>query len=144
MLLRRRRSSLLKFVLVLLFVWISALVYYNTTSSQGIQQLELHLPSSQALRPPITVLFNTRWQGPEAGLHPSRDRQLQNEVWMGQEKLKKLLSEGSKQDQPKLKYSDEDLKAYDEQTQKLIKVGLIIPKWNNKDEEPEHPGAPGE
>jgi len=72
-----------------------------------------------------------------------RDRKLQEKFRQGQAKLQELL-DGKRTVATAGQAASVDVSQYDPQTAGLIRLGLIIPKWNISHEVTEHYGAPGE
>jgi len=71
-----------------------------------------------------------------------RDRELQEQFRRDQTRLRELL-DGRKTTTVGSALPAIDLQKYDPQTASLIRVGLIVPKWNISKEVPEHAGAAG-
>ena len=146
---KRRRGVVLKCAALMAAFWFGFAIYVNSVarsaddsrvepkerqSAHGDRGAEAE---QRRVTPPID------WLPGRDDDRAKRDRELQERFRRDQEKLQELLRDG-RRTPAAVSTAAADLRKYDPQTASLIRLGLIIPKWNISEERPEHLGAPGD
>ena len=141
---KRRRGLVVKCAVLIGAFWLGFAIYANTVARlyddgrsvnrdaqrNGGTLTEHHTPTLQP----------HRWRNEPENDDTKRDRELQEQVRRDQVQLQQLLDGRTA---PVVPLQTPDLQQYDPQTANLVRLGLIIPKWNITEEVPEHLGAPG-
>jgi len=141
---KRRRGVIVKCAALIAAFWIGFAIYLNSVpraDDYGRRSAPEHrgaeLVVHHVMRPSDPIGQRTQREDDRV----KRDRELQEQFRRDQTKLRELL-DGRKAAAVST-IPAADLQKYDPQTASLIRLGLIVPKWNISEERPEHLGAPG-
>jgi len=144
---KRRRGVIVKCAALIAAFWFGFAIYVNTLShsyddgrSAPSATHTVRENAGQHSTMPSTS-GGLDWLNGREDDRAKRDRELQERFRRDQTKLQELL-DGKKTPVVAAKPAS-DPTQYDPQTASLIRLGLIVPKWNLNEEVPEHLGAPG-
>lgn len=150
---KRRRGAVVKCAALIASFWLGFAVYANTVArwndDGGLTPSAVrtaHQNSGAEVRQPMPRPPTAQPHGLPAGdddPRVRRDRELQERFRRDQTKLQALLDGRKTPVAAPPAAVAPDLQKYDPQTASLIRLGLIVPKWNLSEEHPEHLGAPG-
>jgi len=145
---KRRRGVIVKCAALIAVVWFGCAIYVVTVARSvddgggvgPIDRWSVRESRAEARQHPLTPTID--WLPGRHDDRANRDRELQLQFRRDQEKLRELLAD-KRTPAAVVATPPADLRQYDPQTASLIRLGLIIPKWNLSEEVPEHLGAPG-
>jgi len=150
--LKRRRGVVVKCAVLIAAFWLGFALYANTVSrsndygrpTPSAARSAPHVADAEAGQhmpmPPTAPPDD--WLAGRDDDKARRDRELQQRFRRDQAKLRELL-DGRKNTSVSAPPPAPDLQQYDPQTAGLIRLGLIVPKWNLTVEVAEHLGSPG-
>jgi len=150
--LKRRRGVVVKCAALIAAFWLGFALYANSvarsddygrptpSAARSVPQ-SADAEAGQHMPMPPTVLPDG-WLAGHEDDKARRDRELQEQFRRDQTKLRELL-DGRRNISVSAPTPAPDLQQYDPQTASLIRLGLIIPKWNLTVEVAEHLGSPG-
>ena len=150
---KRRRGLVVKCAVLIAAFWFGFAVYASTvgrwdhdgrsarSATQAAREDAGAVTGQHIGMPPPPTLEPLLWLAGRDDEKAKRDRELQEQFRRDQIKLKELLD--MRKSAAVAATAAVDLRQYDPQTASLIRLGLIVPKWNRSEEMPEHLGAPG-
>jgi len=144
---KRRRGVVIKCAALIAAFWFGFAIYVGSVyrsvddgpAAPKQRRSVRENGNAEADKRPVTPTLD--WLPGRDDERARRDRELQRQFRRGQAKLRKRLDD--RRTPLVTKTPAADLRQYDPQTASLIRLGLIIPKWNISEEVPEHLGAPG-
>jgi len=144
---KRRRGVVVKCAAVIAALWFGFAVYVSSFARSDDDGGEKRSARENGVGGAGTqrqrrVTPSIDWLPGRDDDRANRDRELQLRFRRDQEELRELLNDKRTPAAAAATHAA-DLRQYDPQTASLIRLGLIIPKWNLSKELPEHLGAPG-
>jgi len=146
---KRRRGVVVKCAALVAAFWFGFAIYVGSVARPADDGSRRELEQRHAVREKHgadaaqhRVTPTIDWLPGRDDDRAKRDRELQERFRRDQEELRELL-DGKRTPAAVRAAPPADHQQYDPHTASLVRLGLIVPKWNVSEEVPEHLGAPG-